>query len=118
MVTADALHMQRDRATELVEEFGADYLFTVKHNQPALFTACTAIPWRSVRKGYRSRERGHGHAQTLILHTVIWTDWDFPHLAQVARITRRRSTHRTGKRLKETVYVITPDQQEPISQRL
>lgn len=35
-VTADALHTQRDLARILVEDKGADYLFTVKGNQPML----------------------------------------------------------------------------------
>jgi len=36
VVTADALHTQTALATYLVEEKGADYLFTVKDNQPTL----------------------------------------------------------------------------------
>ena len=35
-VTADALHTQRELARILVEDKGADYLFTVKDNQPTL----------------------------------------------------------------------------------
>ncbi|HHY45726.1 MAG TPA: ISAs1 family transposase [Firmicutes bacterium] len=37
VVTADALHAQADHARYLVEEKRADYLFTVKSNQPSLF---------------------------------------------------------------------------------
>ena len=36
VVTADALHTQRETAQYLVEEKGAHYLFTVKDNQPTL----------------------------------------------------------------------------------
>jgi hypothetical protein len=36
VVTADALHTQKEFATYLVEEKKADYLFTVKENQPTL----------------------------------------------------------------------------------
>ncbi len=36
VVTADALHTQQELARWLVEEKGADYLFTVKDNQPTL----------------------------------------------------------------------------------
>jgi hypothetical protein len=36
VVTADALHTQRETARFLVEEKGADYLFIVKDNQPTL----------------------------------------------------------------------------------
>lgn len=37
IVTADALHTQKDIAKYLVEQKKADYLFTVKGNQPTLF---------------------------------------------------------------------------------
>jgi len=36
VVTADALHAQRDHARFLVEDKAADYVFTVKGNQPSL----------------------------------------------------------------------------------
>jgi predicted transposase YbfD/YdcC len=36
VVTADALHTQKDAARFIVEEKHADYLFTVKDNQPTL----------------------------------------------------------------------------------
>jgi predicted transposase YbfD/YdcC len=36
VVTADALHTQQDTARYLVEGKKADYLFTVKDNQPTL----------------------------------------------------------------------------------
>jgi Druantia protein DruA/DDE_Tnp_1-associated/Transposase DDE domain len=39
VVTADAMHTQRDTATYVVEEKKADYVFTVKDNQPSLHEA-------------------------------------------------------------------------------
>ena len=36
VVTADALHTQKELANYLVEEKKADFLFTVKDNQPTL----------------------------------------------------------------------------------
>ncbi len=36
VVTADALHTQKDTATFIVQEKKADYFFTVKHNQETL----------------------------------------------------------------------------------
>lgn len=36
LVTADALHTQRETARHIVQDKGADYLFTVKDNQPEL----------------------------------------------------------------------------------
>jgi hypothetical protein len=43
LVTADAMHTQRDHARFLVEEKKADYLFQVKANQPGLLAAVRAI---------------------------------------------------------------------------
>ena len=36
VITADAMHTQKDTARFIVEEKHADYLFTVKDNQPTL----------------------------------------------------------------------------------
>jgi hypothetical protein len=43
LVSADALHTQADTARHLVQERGADYLLTVKNNQPALREACARL---------------------------------------------------------------------------
>jgi predicted transposase YbfD/YdcC len=43
LVTADALHTQSDTARHLVQERGADYLLTVKNNQPTLRAACERL---------------------------------------------------------------------------
>ncbi|MHA6757861.1 ISAs1 family transposase [Streptacidiphilus sp. PAMC 29251] len=107
VVTADALHTQRDHARVLVEEFGAHYVFTVKRNQPELWTACRAVPWERVSTSSRSTVRAHGRVETRIIQAVTWNDLDFPHLRQVARLTRHRTDSKTGKRSRETVYVIT-----------
>ncbi|MFD8079838.1 ISAs1 family transposase [Streptomyces sp. NPDC059718] len=39
--------------------------------------------------------------------TVIDLGVDFPHAAQVIKIVRHRTSTRTGKRTRETVYIIT-----------
>ncbi|WP_052425264.1 transposase [Streptomyces fulvoviolaceus] len=39
--------------------------------------------------------------------TVTDLGVDFPHAAQVAKIVRHRTSAKTGKRTRETVYVIT-----------
>ena len=36
VITADALHTQRETASQIVEGNKADYVFTVKGNQPTL----------------------------------------------------------------------------------
>lgn len=43
LVSADALHTQTDTARDLVQERGADYLLTIKDNQPTLRAACERL---------------------------------------------------------------------------
>jgi hypothetical protein len=43
VVTADALHTQRETARFLVEDKHAHYLFTVKENQPTLYADLKAL---------------------------------------------------------------------------
>ena len=61
LVTADALHVQKDTARYLVQDKKADYLFTaVKDNQPSLFDALDALPvGQGARHPYRT-DKGHG----------------------------------------------------------
>jgi predicted transposase YbfD/YdcC len=44
VVTADALHCQRDHARDLVAERHADYLLVAKENQPGLVAAISQLP--------------------------------------------------------------------------
>jgi hypothetical protein len=62
VVTADALHCQREHATWLHAR-GGHYLFTVKANQPTLRRALAALPWAQV-PGSRRRQAGHGRAES------------------------------------------------------
>ena len=45
VVTADALHTQKEAARYLVEEKQADYIFIAKDNQPTLRKEIETIPW-------------------------------------------------------------------------
>jgi predicted transposase YbfD/YdcC len=48
VVTADALHTQREHADWLVTHKHAAWLLVVKHNQPALYQQLIALPWHQV----------------------------------------------------------------------
>lgn len=63
VVTADALHAQRDHAEYLVAQRDAHYLLTVKANQPSLFAQSAALPWGQIPLADRRRERGHGREE-------------------------------------------------------
>jgi predicted transposase YbfD/YdcC len=70
VVTADALHIQRDHATFLVTEKNAHDLLIVKRNQPSLHRQLTKLPWRQVAIHHRSKDRGHGREERRTLKVV------------------------------------------------
>lgn len=110
LVTADALHTQRDHATYLHRR-GAHYLFTVKRNQPTLHAALAGLPWAQVDRQVR-RQSGHGRAESRSIAVLAadgapGIDALFPHAAQVMRVIRTRTATATGKRSREVVYAIT-----------
>lgn len=109
VITADALHCQREHARWLHER-GGHYLFTVKANQPTLRRAVAALPWGQVT-GSRRRQAGHGRTESRSIKVV---DLDghpvqalFPHAQRAIKVVRRRRDRRTGQRSTETVYAVT-----------
>lgn len=108
VVTADAMHCQRDHVTYLAER-GAHWILTVKGNQPYLHQQLAGLPWKAVPDATRDDDRGHGRRElrTLKILTVS-TGIDFPHAAQALQIRRRRRRLDEPKRFTtETVYAIT-----------
>ena len=47
VVTADAMHTQRELARYLVEDKEADFVFVAKDNQPTLKNDIASIVWRT-----------------------------------------------------------------------
>ena len=88
VVTADALHCQREHAAWLAER-GGHYLFTVKGNQPTLRRTLAALPWAQV-SGSRRRQSAHGRTESRSI-----------------KVVRRRRDQCTGKTSTEVVYAIT-----------
>ncbi|MEU9547382.1 ISAs1 family transposase [Streptomyces mirabilis] len=106
-VTADALHAQRGHARFLVGEKKAHYALCVKKNQAGLYERLHTLPWREVTAKFYDRTEGHGRKETRVVQVLTVDDLDFPHAAQVARVVRHRTCLKTGRRSRETVYVIT-----------
>jgi predicted transposase YbfD/YdcC len=105
VITADALHAQREHATYLHRR-GAHYLLIVKRNQPTLHAQLAALPWRDVPKAYDKRERGHGRTERRTLKvTAVAAFLASPHAAQAIQIVRRRKLK--GKWSRETCYAVT-----------
>lgn len=108
VITADALHCQREHVTYLAQR-GAHWILTVKGNQPHLHAQLTTLPWRAVPDAARDTDRGHGRREIRSCKILtISTGIDFPHAVQAIRIRRRRRRLDQPKRFTtETVYAIT-----------
>jgi len=108
LITADALHCQREHAAWLHAR-GGHYLFTVKRNQPALRQTLVRLPW-ACAPGQLERHHAHGRAESRSVKVIDLesgpTHRLFPHAARAIKVVRRR--RRRGHRPSiETVYAIT-----------
>ncbi|WP_316691179.1 ISAs1 family transposase, partial [Pseudonocardia sp. H11422] len=121
VITADALHTQREHVTDLHAR-GAHWVLMVKGNQPRLRRQLAELPWRQVEQGHRSAETGHGRREIRVLKVVtIAAGIAFPHARQAIQITRRTRPVNAragtkGRWRTETVYAITdlgPHQARP-----
>jgi predicted transposase YbfD/YdcC len=79
VVTADALHAHAEAAQFLVTTKRADYLFTVKANQPTLLNRCARLAWQQVPVLDRTRHRAHGRVEIRTLKAVTVRGLGFPH---------------------------------------
>jgi predicted transposase YbfD/YdcC len=107
VVTADALHTQREHADWLVTAKHAAYVLIVKANQSALHHQLQRLPWREVPAQDHTRDRGHGRVELRRLQVTTVAGLDFPHATQAIRITRRVRPL-TGRRWRTvTVHAVT-----------
>jgi predicted transposase YbfD/YdcC len=113
VVTADALHAQREHAVYLHRR-SAHYVLTVKGNQPGLRRQLASQPWKDVPVGHRETDNSHGRTVTRTYKVItIAAGILFPHAAQAVQITRTRkhkNNNNKGKSQRakrETVYAIT-----------
>lgn len=105
VITVDAMHTQTDTA-KAITAAGADYVFTVKGNQPTLYRALKKLPWTTMPVGSQSTDRGHGRRATRTIKVLDAPAWiGFAATAQVAQL--RRTVTKAGKKTVEVVYLIT-----------
>ena len=105
VVTADALHTQTGTA-EWIISHGADYLLTVKNNQPGLRANLKALPWKGV-PAVTGVGTSHGRRVRRTIKAVQAPKWvEFPGAAQVLQVRRTRTRTGTTKRTTEVVYLI------------
>ena len=91
---------------------GADYLMTIKGNQPTLLAAAQqALSGPAAEFAeYTEHDRGHGRTEERILRTAPITadaPIDFPHAAQVFRVIRYVGGLDGQRRTKEVAHCIT-----------
>lgn len=119
VVTADALHTQREHVETLAAR-GAHWVLSVKGNQPRLRRQLAALPWREVEIAHRSAATVHGRREIRTLKVVtIAAGIEFPHARQAIQVVRKTRPIRAGRAgtwRTETVYAITdlaPHQARP-----
>jgi predicted transposase YbfD/YdcC len=117
VVTADALHCQRDHVAYLAGR-GAHWILTVKGNQPTLHQQLAGLLWRQTPEADRTDDRGHGRREIRTLKILsVAAGIEFPDAAQAIQIRRRRRLLDEPRRFTtETVYAITdlqPHQAKP-----
>ena len=120
VVTADALHAQREHA-EYLHRRDAHYVLTVKGNQQSLRRQLAGQPWKDVPVGHRETDTSHGRTVTRTYKVItIAAGILFPHAAQAVQTTRTRKPKSKNKRgsrrtQRETVYAITSLTAEQVS---
>jgi predicted transposase YbfD/YdcC len=103
VVSADAMHCQRETANHITDR-GGHYVLTVKANQPTLRAACKALPWRDV-PAVSTTDPSHGRRVRRTIKAVQVPDWiDFPGAAQIIQLRRTRTIK--GRKTIEVVYAI------------
>ena len=108
VITADAMHTQRDHAEFLVTQKKAHYILVIKKNQPGLYAQVKNLPWRHVPAAARQRNRGHGRDEERTLKAAaVAAGLAFPHAAQAICLTRRIRPLTGGRWRTITVYAIT-----------
>jgi hypothetical protein len=89
-VTAEAAHAQHETAQYIGGERDADYLLTVKGNQPGPQRAIhdKASADCGTEPDHAATDRGHGRTVRRSIWATSAEGTDFPHAAQVLRIRR------------------------------
>jgi predicted transposase YbfD/YdcC len=96
VISADALHTQRELAELIVATLRAHYVLTVKGNQKNLHAALRGLCWAGARR-HVTEDKGHGRAERrshLVMDAPKEIQVLFPHVRQVVKVTRTRTVRR------------------------
>jgi predicted transposase YbfD/YdcC len=111
VITADALHGQRETARKIREDLGAHYVLLIKANQPSLLDAImsrlTGTDGQFAGTTWTDQGKGRGRREKRAIRTAPADGIDWPHAAQVLRIRRDTGPTRGPWESKEIAYGIT-----------
>lgn len=119
IVLGDAIFTQRQLSLQIVQA-GADYIWIAKDNQPRLREAIAqlfqparrtpgwGIPAHDFQRA-REQNKGHGRLEERILtSSALLNDYlDWPYVAQVFKLERRRTRLKDGTSCTEVIYGLT-----------
>lgn len=110
VVTADAMHAQREHARFLVER-GAHYVFGLKGNQPHLAAAAERL-LLDATVVYETHERGHGRTEhryfrVAAIPEALAEELDFPSATRFIAVERERADLADRMNSMETSYYVT-----------
>ena len=63
VITADALHTQRETAEFVVTTKNVHDILIVKKNQPGLYATIKNLPWKDIPAGHSQHDQGHGRQE-------------------------------------------------------
>ena len=115
IVTADAMHTQRETA-RAVTAAGGDYVPALKGNQGTLYEDAKLYlddPAREDRLRHRDIDGGHGRIETRTAGVDHDIDWlrerhDWPGLAAIGKVVATRET-RTGTATETRYYIMSAE---------
>jgi predicted transposase YbfD/YdcC len=111
VITADALHGQRETARKIREDLGAHYVLFIKANQPslleAIMTKLTGTDEQFADTTWTDQGKGHGRREKRTIRTAPATGIGWPGAEQVLRIRRDAGPTRGPWESKEIAYGIT-----------
>jgi hypothetical protein len=96
VVTADALHTQREHAAYLLGR-QAHYIVIVKGDMKRLRRQLKSLPRKDIPLQGRVRGTGHGRTEIRRIKVATVNNPLFPGARQAIQIKRRRTDRKTGK---------------------
>ena len=117
LITADALHAQRDHAKFLVEEKHCDFMLFVKQNQPSLYNEIVCLPSERFSPAHVETCKGHGRIETRSTTVAATPNGlvEFPHVKAVVRVERHTLKTKTSKTSDETAWAVTSASPQQLS---